>query len=296
MADNTTLNSMTGGDVVRDKDRAGVKTQIVALDLNPAGSETLMGGSMPVTGTFWQATQPVSGTVTANAGTGTFAVSAASLPLPSGAATSAKQDTLAGLVGEVQASPTANTLLDRLKQLLTGIILAAGENHVGQVGGTMAAATANFTRPADTTAYATGDLVANSTTAGSVVAMSFTGATRVAAGSGMIRRARIKKSGTGVTNALFRLHLFKAAPATVTNGDNGVFSVSGVADYIGAFDITVDRAFTDGAYGSGVPITGSEINFKLASGSTIYGLLEARGAYTPGNAEVFTADLEILQD
>lgn len=50
--------------------------------------------STPVTGTFWQATQPVSGTVTANAGTGTFAVSAASLPLPSGAATSAKQPAL----------------------------------------------------------------------------------------------------------------------------------------------------------------------------------------------------------
>jgi len=42
----------------------------------------------PVSGTFWQATQPVSGTVIANAGTGTFAVSAASLPLPTGAATS----------------------------------------------------------------------------------------------------------------------------------------------------------------------------------------------------------------
>jgi hypothetical protein len=39
-------------------------------------------------------TQPVSGTVTANAGSGTQAVSAASLPLPSGAATSAKQPAL----------------------------------------------------------------------------------------------------------------------------------------------------------------------------------------------------------
>jgi hypothetical protein len=38
-------------------------------------------------------TQPVSGTVTANAGTGTFAVSASALPLPSGAATSALQST-----------------------------------------------------------------------------------------------------------------------------------------------------------------------------------------------------------
>lgn len=48
-------------------------------------------------------------------------VSAASLPLPSGAATSAKQDSLAALVGEVQASPTANTVLDRLKAI--GLLL-----------------------------------------------------------------------------------------------------------------------------------------------------------------------------
>ena len=49
MADNTTLDPGTGGDTIRDKDRAGVKTPIVALDLNPAGAETLMSGAMPVT-------------------------------------------------------------------------------------------------------------------------------------------------------------------------------------------------------------------------------------------------------
>lgn len=38
-------------------------------------------------------TQPISGTVTANAGTGTFAISAAALPLPSGASTAALQTT-----------------------------------------------------------------------------------------------------------------------------------------------------------------------------------------------------------
>ena len=47
-------------------------------------------------------TQPVSGTVTANAGTGTFAVSAASLPLPTGAATAAKQPAL-GTAGTASA-------------------------------------------------------------------------------------------------------------------------------------------------------------------------------------------------
>lgn len=41
--DNTTLNPGIGGDVSRSKDRSGVKTQIVALDLAPnAGSEQLM--------------------------------------------------------------------------------------------------------------------------------------------------------------------------------------------------------------------------------------------------------------
>lgn len=36
--------------------------------------------------------------------------------------------------GEVQASPTANTVLGRLKALLTGIILAAGTAIIGKVG------------------------------------------------------------------------------------------------------------------------------------------------------------------
>lgn len=47
MADNTLLSAGTGGDLIRDKDRAGVKTQIMALDLNPAGAESLMAGWMP---------------------------------------------------------------------------------------------------------------------------------------------------------------------------------------------------------------------------------------------------------
>jgi hypothetical protein len=48
MADNTQVPGGTG-DVVRDKDRAGVKTQVVGLDLTiGGGAETLMNGTMPV--------------------------------------------------------------------------------------------------------------------------------------------------------------------------------------------------------------------------------------------------------
>lgn len=165
------------------------------------------------------------------------------------------------------------------------------------VAGVLATPSATFTRPADITAYASGDLVADSVTAASVVAMSWA-ASRVAAGSIMIRRARVKKSGTSVTTASFRLHLYSTDPALssgITNGDNGAW-VTKHAGYLGSMDVTVDKAFSDAAAGVAIPNSGSEISVKLASGSTIYGLLEARSVYTPASAEVFTIELEVLQN
>ena len=53
------------------------------------------------------------------------------------AATGAKQDALAAQIGEVAISPTANTVLDRLKTIaagLSGVVLAAGSASIGKVG------------------------------------------------------------------------------------------------------------------------------------------------------------------
>lgn len=44
-----------------------------------------------------------------------------------------KEGSISGKIGEVQATPTAYTLLRRLKDLLTGIILAAGSAVIGKV-------------------------------------------------------------------------------------------------------------------------------------------------------------------
>lgn len=110
MADNGTA---AAGPTIAWDDIGGVAYQRVKLTFGVDGVATDVStsnklpvdvGTVPVTGTFYQATQPVSiatavpvtdnggsltvdGTVTANAGTGTFAISAASLPLPTGAAT-----------------------------------------------------------------------------------------------------------------------------------------------------------------------------------------------------------------
>lgn len=86
MADNSVFDPGTGGDTYRSKDRTGVKTEIVGLDINPAGAEVLgtgdatngldvdvtrVQGTVTVTGaltdTQLRATAvPVSGTVTAS--------------------------------------------------------------------------------------------------------------------------------------------------------------------------------------------------------------------------------------
>jgi hypothetical protein len=209
------------------------------------------------------------------------------------------------------ATSALNGRLQRIAQRLTSLLaqlpatlgiqtaanslsIAPASDAVFPASGFAINPSASFTRPADTTAYAVGDIVANSTTAGSVTFPALTVA-RVAAGSAMLRRLKLHKSTNVTTGAVFRVHLWRAAPATVTNGDNGVFSTSGVADYLGAWDVTVDRAFTDGACGYGVPVRGADQTIKLASGTTIVYGVEALGAYTPGNAEVFTVTLDCLQ-
>ena len=156
---------------------------------------------------------------------------------------------------------------------------------VGQPVDVVAAAT--FTRPADTTAYASGDLVANSTTAGSVTPLSFS--VGRAGYGGSVRRVRVVKSGTTATNAAFRVHLYTTSP-TAANGDNGAWSTSGAAGYVGYLDVAASLAFTDGCSGVAAAAAGTELNYTSA---TLYGLLEARAAYTPASGETFTVSLEL---
>lgn len=160
---------------------------------------------------------------------------------------------------------------------------------------------ATFTRPADTNAYASGDLVANSTTAGSVVPLSWSiGASTSAKSYFYVTGVRLKLDNATLTNAQFRVHIYNAAPAVATTGDNGVYGtvVSGNANWLGSYDITMATLHADGVVGIAVPTEGEiapQHITGLAPGSpvTIYGLIEARAAYTPKSGGVFTAELMV---
>lgn len=116
MADNTTLDAGSGGDSYRSKDRSGIKTSVALLDVGgTTGSEAIVGDTgvaMPVKGTGTAGTA-ATGVVTVQGIASAVAVkvdgsavtqpvSAASLPLPSGAATAAKQPAL-GTAGSASA-------------------------------------------------------------------------------------------------------------------------------------------------------------------------------------------------
>jgi hypothetical protein len=165
------------------------------------------------------------------------------------------------------------------------------------LGGLQAVASNTMTRPADTTAYASGDLVANSTTAGSVTGMVFPNAVRFDLECARFERIRLRKSSATLTNASFRVYLFTALP-TLSVGDNAAFNSSSVLavddmdKLVGWFDVTMDRSGAAGARGTGTPNAGPALTLKPASGTSLYGLIEATAAYTPTSAETFNAVLE----
>lgn len=151
----------------------------------------------------------------------------------------------------------------------------------------------SFTRPANTTAYTADDLVANHGTAGSVV-VPHVAAARFPGGNGAIKGVQVTKSDPTLTNAAFRVHFFTAAP-TVTNGDNGAFAPTNghAKGYLGHVDVTLDEAIGDAGMGRAA----ADLQFDtVAPNADLYMLLEAKGAYTPASAEVFTIELELERD
>lgn len=153
-----------------------------------------------------------------------------------------------------------------------------------------------MTRPANTTAYTAGDLVANNTTAGSVVPLAFPLGTGKAPCK--ITGGQLRKSASTATAATFRLHLFEETK-TVTNGDNGAIVVNSMAKYIGKLDFDLSGAGTFTSIIGGAierqataPLSPLVVN-RADNNGQIYGLVEATGAYAPASGETFDVSINI---
>lgn len=156
-----------------------------------------------------------------------------------------------------------------------------------------------MTRPANTTAYAAGDLIANNATAGSVTAVTFT----LADANDQpfeIRRMLVDTTDTGLKGKTVTALLWRSDPTAssgVVNGDNGAFSIKHGATFCAAMQGTFRSDFSDGAWGEFVPIYGGSILGAPGSGAqTLWLLYKSEEAFTPSaNSTTLIATIEALQ-
>lgn len=145
--------------------------------------------------------------------------------------------------------------------------------------------TDSFTRPGDTSSYADGDLVANSTTAGEVVPLEFNPGDK---GAHVVGIRITKTDESDVSNADFSLRLFSEEPTSAA-GDNEAMSHD-VAGHLATIDVGAMAAYTDDA--SVLMIYGhSDFAEGIYVPGKVWALVEANAAYGPANAEVFTVTL-----
>lgn len=240
-------------------------------------------------------------------------VGVTSLPLPTGGATAAKQDTgnaslssidgkittvntnaIAGSVG-IQVSGSAVTSANPvpISPPAAGYLnvnvsqpIVAGTNVIGKTGYKLVKVTANFTRPTDTNQYAVGDAITNSTSAPAVFQLDLGAAGAVNGQAIEIRKlavvSSIKQSVLPFINAYLSNVTF-----TATN-DNSAMDIDDTTMYAGGAWLNCEvRNYT--ASNSRVAYLGCAQPMVLAAADTkLYGELQATNTYTPGNAEVFT--------
>ena len=189
---NTKLPSLDGGYVP-----VTIKNSSIEIS-NDAGNPVPVSGTFwqatqPVSGTFWQATQPVSGTFWQ----ATQPVSAVSLPLPTGAAT---ESTLSALSAKFSA------LGQKTMSASVPVVLAS--NH--------------------------SDIVTKKS-ASSYAHLNSTGTTTIKSGAGILRRVVINTKGTG-SNTL-TIYDNTSGSGTVIAAIDTVNGVSGHFEYNVAFSI-----------------------------------------------------------
>jgi hypothetical protein len=215
---------------------------------------------------------------------------ATALALPTGAATSAKQDTQQNTLATL-ALESGGNLSAILAALQAGSssALLAGEAHIGSVSGQSSLISASLTRPADTTAYTALDALSSSTS--SPTLLTFTNIARINEGSGYLVKARLVTNQP--TNAArFRLHLYNTAVTAIN--DNAPFTLlyANRATKIGTLDF--DALGTEGSGSDCAEATNASARLKFvcaAASRTIYGILETRDGFTPTSGQLFFVEL-----
>ena len=186
--------------------------------------------------------------------------------------------------GVLRIAKTSNTTGGLIVAIEDAI--PAGTNVIGKVGYKLVQVSANFTRPADTTAYATGDAVTNSTSAPAVFQLDL-GALGAVAGQGLeIRKLCVVSSVKGSTLPLFNVFLSNTT-FTATN-DNAALDIADATQEADGswFSCETQNSTASNARASYVNVASPMI--LAAADTKLYGTIQAANAYTPASGEKLT--------
>lgn len=326
MADNVTITQGTGTSVATD-DVGGAHYQRVKLDVGGDGASVPVVTSLPVSlvaGTALagkvgidQTTPGTTNAVAVISGQAGVAGGAGAVSALVQRTTLASDDPAVAALGATSGAAVITDAAGTIQQYLRGlvkllittgtIILGAGSSVIGKVGidqttpgttdrvtagGKTVSVDANFTRPADTTAYATNDSLTNSTSAPTV--LTFSNAARASGGSGVILDAILIDESNPGTVGSFDLMLYDTT-FTPTN-DNAAFNPSTTIQRTFVGKISFSTQIVCGTTSQAYHATGVNLAFVTVGSANLFGQLVARNAYTPANTGRFDLRLKVLQD
>lgn len=229
---------------------------------------------------------------------GSIVVTAGTIAAHAVTAATITAGTLTNLVSGTINAATAVLNSGTVTLVTTVSNLTNGTIGAGTITSPITVSTAGFTRPADTTTYAAGDVVCNSTSA--PVVITFANAVRSNAAGGVLNSVYMVDNANQTLPGVFELWLFHTT-VTATN-DNTAWNISdaNMLNTIGVVPLSASYAGNTGAGTAGnrvfmAPSLG--IPFRAAAGATsLYGVLIARNAYVPVDSENFFFQLGIMAE
>lgn len=158
----------------------------------------------------------------------------------------------------------------------------------------------SFIRPANTTAYASGDIIYPAVPAGLLVqvkALQFKDALPLGS-SGFVVEAQLKLFSAQGTKLSADLHLF-SAPLTVAPVDNDPFAVGTNVSQADAMNHVTTISFPDSAAESlggftMYQVAPNKVVTTNSSSTSLYGILVAKNAYVPIASEKVVVQLSIV--
>lgn len=163
-----------------------------------------------------------------------------------------------------------------------GTIIAASENHIGQVGGRTHKVYNEFTRPANVTIFAANDIVSND------AVLTLADAVRVAGGSGYLTGIRITTDLAAITPRL-RVHFGQLATSFSVLTDNAAnantYAKLSAQGYLGYIDLPAMSSA--GAAASYVQDLSQRMPIEASGSTDLYCVIETLDVFTPASEQKF---------